>query len=42
MKKQRELDDAKRELDLTVQRGIQEGLAATREQARREAEEPLS
>ena len=41
LKKQRELDDAKREVDLTVQKGIQEGLALTREQAKREAEEPL-
>ncbi len=41
LKKQRELDDAKRELDLTVEKGIQAGLSATRDQARREAEEPL-
>ena len=41
LKKQRELDDAKREVDLTVQKGIQEGLALTREQAKREVEEPL-
>lgn len=39
--KQRELDDAKRELDLTVEKRIQEGLGATREQARKEAEEHL-
>jgi len=42
IRKQRELDDAKRELDLTVEKRIQEGLQATREQARREAEESLS
>ncbi|MDD2762667.1 MAG: DUF2130 domain-containing protein [Opitutaceae bacterium] len=41
LKKQRELDDAKRELDLTVEKRIQEGLAATRQQARKEAEEEL-
>lgn len=39
IRKQRELDDAKRELDLTVEKRIQEGLAATREQARKEVEE---
>jgi hypothetical protein len=41
LRRQRELDDAKRELDLTVEKRIQEGLAATREQARKEAEESL-
>ncbi|HSE57401.1 MAG TPA: DUF2130 domain-containing protein, partial [Nitrospiraceae bacterium] len=41
IRKQRELDDAKRELDLTVEKRVQEGLAATREQAKREAEEGL-
>jgi hypothetical protein len=41
LKKQRELDDAKRELDLTVEKRIQEGLAATRQQARKEAEDEL-
>lgn len=39
IKKQRELDDAKREMDLTIARRIQEGLSATRDQARKEAEE---
>ena len=39
IRKQRELDDAKREIELTVEKRIQEGLAATREQARREVEE---
>ncbi len=38
IKKQRELDDAKRELELTVQKRIQEGLAATRQEAKKEAE----
>lgn len=41
LRKQRELDDAKRELDLTVEKRIQEGLAVTREQAKKEAEEGL-
>jgi hypothetical protein len=41
LRKQRELDDAKRELDLTVEKRVQEGLATTREQARKEAEEGL-
>lgn len=41
IKKQRELDDAKRELDLTVEKRIQEGLSVTRLEARREAEDEL-
>ena len=41
LRKQRELDDAKRELDLTVEKRVQEGLAATRDQAKKEAEESL-
>ena len=41
IRKQRELDDAKRELELTVEKGIQEGLAVTRDQARKEAEEQM-
>ena len=41
LRKQRELDDAKRELELTVEMRVQEGLEATREQARKEAEEQL-
>lgn len=41
LKKQRELDDAKREFDLTVEKRIQEGLATTRQQARKEAEDEL-
>ena len=39
LRKQRELEDAKREVELTVEKRIQEGLAATREQARKEVEE---
>ena len=41
LKKQRELDDAKRELDLTVEKRVQEGLGEARDKARREAEEGL-
>jgi hypothetical protein len=41
LRKQRELDDAKRELDLTIEKRVQEGLAATRDKARKEAEESL-
>jgi hypothetical protein len=41
LRKQRELDDAKRELDLTVEKRVQEGLAVTRDQAKKEAEEGL-
>ena len=39
LKKQRELDDARRELDLTVEKRVQAGLSETREQARKAAEE---
>ncbi|MBI3775499.1 MAG: DUF2130 domain-containing protein [Gammaproteobacteria bacterium] len=39
IKKQRELDDAKRELELTVEKRVQEGLNATRQQAKKEAED---
>lgn len=41
LRKQRELDDAKRELELTVEKRVQEGLAVTREQAKKEAEDAL-
>ena len=41
LRKQRELDDAKRELELTVEKRVQEGLSATRDQAKKEAEEGL-
>ena len=41
IRKQRELDDAKRELELTVEKRVQEGLAVIREQAKKEAEEGL-
>jgi hypothetical protein len=39
LRKQRELDDAKRELDLTIEKRVQEGLSVTRQQARKEAED---
>ena len=39
IKKQRELDDAKRELELTVEKRVQEGLTKIRSQAKREAED---
>ncbi len=41
LRKQRELEDAKRELELTVEKRVQEGLSVTREQAKKEAEESL-
>ena len=41
LRKQRELDDAMREVDLTVEKRVQEGLAVTREQAKKEVEESL-
>lgn len=41
LKKQRELDDAKREMDLTIEKRITESLEITRAQARKEAEESL-
>jgi len=41
IRKQRELDDAKRELELTIEKRVQADLAAEREKARKEAEEEL-
>lgn len=41
IKKQRELDDARRELELTVEKRVQTGLAEVRAAARREAEDSL-
>jgi hypothetical protein len=41
IKKERELDDAKRELELTVEKRVQDGLTEVRSQAKREAEEGL-
>lgn len=42
IRKQRELDDAKREMELTIEKRVQESLDKTREQAQRQAEEQLS
>ena len=39
LRKQRELDDARRELDLTIEKRVQAGLMVTREQAKKEADE---
>jgi hypothetical protein len=41
IKKERELDDAKRELDLTVEKRVHVSLSEVRSQAKREAEEGL-
>jgi hypothetical protein len=41
LRKQRELDEAKREFELTVEKKVQEGLGAERDKARREAEDAL-
>jgi len=42
LRKQRELDDARREFELTVETRVQQGLEATRTQARKDAEEKLN
>ena len=41
IRKQRELDDAKRELDLTIEKRVQADLGAERDKAKKEAEEEL-
>ena len=41
IKKQRELDDAKRELDLTIEKRVQDGLTEVRTLAKREAEDGM-
>ena len=41
MKKQRELEDAKREIDLTIEKRVQESIGAARDQGRKQAEEQL-
>lgn len=41
LRKQRELDDARREIDLTIEKNVQASLAAERDKARQEAEEAL-
>src|SRR5580704_17366107 len=40
--KQRELDDAKREMDLTIQKQVQAELSTVRDQAKQEAEAALT
>jgi hypothetical protein len=42
VRKQRELDDAKRELDLTVETRVEQSLAGVRDIAKREAEQELN
>jgi hypothetical protein len=42
IRKERELDDARREIDLTVEKRVQMSLLAEREAAKREAEESLT
>jgi hypothetical protein len=41
LRRQRELDDAKREIDLTIESRVQEGLTAVRDKAKQEAEQGL-
>lgn len=41
IRQKRELDDAKREMDLTIEKRVEDGLSLTREQAKKEAEESL-
>ena len=41
IKKQRELDDARRELDLTIEKRVQDGLGEVRNLAKREAEDGM-
>jgi len=41
LRKQRELDDAKRELDLTIEKRVQASLVSERDKAKKEAEEEL-
>jgi hypothetical protein len=41
IRKQRELDDARRELDLTIEKRVQADLGSQREKAKKEAEEEL-
>jgi hypothetical protein len=41
IRKQRELDDAKREMELTIEKRVQGSLTTTRDQARKEAEESM-
>jgi hypothetical protein len=42
LRKQRELDDAKREFELTIEQRVQEALGGVRDKAKRDAEEELN
>lgn len=42
LRKERELEDAKREMALAIEKKVQEGLAAARDKAKKEAEDELS
>jgi hypothetical protein len=42
IRKQRDLDDAKREFDLTIQKQVQAELGAVRDQAKQETEAALT
>jgi len=42
LRKQRELDDAKRELEVTIEKRIQDGLGLVRDKARKEIEDQLN
>lgn len=42
VKKERELEDARREVDLTVEKRVQQGLSSNLERAKKEAEDKLS
>ncbi len=41
IRKERELDDARREMDLAIEKKVQEGLGAVRDKAKKEAEDEL-
>ncbi|HEX2054893.1 MAG TPA: hypothetical protein VHF07_00275, partial [Nitrospiraceae bacterium] len=41
LRKQRELDDVRREMEITIEKRVQETVATARDQARKEAEEAL-
>lgn len=41
LRKQRELDDARREMELTIEQSVQESLGGVRDKAKREAEDAL-
>ncbi len=41
MRKQRELEDAKREMEITIEKRVQDGIATVRDQTRQEVEEQM-